>query len=60
MPLRRNKKMNAHDEAGVVCVKYLCFSAHGLHLSQGKRRKILQLQFICVLCSLEFPEYISF
>lgn len=60
MPLKRNK-INAHGETGVVvCVKYLCFLAHRLRLSQGKERKILQLHFICVDCSLEFLEYISF
>lgn len=60
MTLKRNNKTNAHGETGVVCVKYLCFSAHRLHLSQGKERKILQLQFICGVCSLEFSESISF
>lgn len=60
MPLKRNK-INAHGETGVVvCVKYLCFLAHGLHFSQGKETKILQLHFISVDCSLELSEYISF
>lgn len=60
MPLQRNK-INAHGETGVVvCVKYLCFLAHGLNLGQEKERKILQLHFICVDCSLEFSECISF
>lgn len=60
MPLKRNNKMNAHGETGVVCVKYLFFSAHRLHLSQARERKILQSQFICGFCSLELSEYNSF
>lgn len=58
MPLKRNM-INAYGETGVVVyVKYLCFLATRLHLSQGKERKILQRHFIYVDCSLEFSEYI--
>lgn len=63
MPRKRSNKMNAHGETGVLCVKYwyTFLHIHRLNLNQGKEREILQLlQFICVVCSLEFSEYISF
>lgn len=40
MPRKRNNKMNAHGETGVLCVKYqyTFLHIHRLNLNQGKER----------------------